>query len=57
MAVNLIGIPLLVFFVASLISLIIGIVQKNKKMTLISVIVLAAVVLIYAILFVVFRGI
>jgi hypothetical protein len=55
MAINLIGIPLLVLFLASLIGTIVGIVSKNKKVILISVIVLAVVILLYAVFFVVYH--
>jgi ABC-type microcin C transport system permease subunit YejE len=51
MALNFLGIPLIILLVASVIGILLGIVRKNKRIMWISVIVLIVVLLIYIILF------
>lgn len=50
MAVNLIGIPLFILLIASLLGLVIGFIVKKKKLMQVSFIALVIVIIIYVVL-------
>lgn len=54
-AINFIGIPLLILFVAALVLFIVGLVTRRARLWKVSLWVLAGVTLLYLVFFVIFR--